>query len=35
VDIGRPMLRVKLLGGAVSQDKCFIEVLAMKSFKSC
>ncbi|KAK2455796.1 hypothetical protein QL285_003218 [Trifolium repens] len=29
-DIGRPMLGVKLLGGAVSRDKCFIEGVAMK-----
>jgi len=30
VDIGRPTLRVELLGGAVSRDKGFIEGLAMK-----
>ncbi|MCI13054.1 hypothetical protein A2U01_0034166, partial [Trifolium medium] len=29
-DIGRPMLGVKLLGGTVSRDKCFIEGVAMK-----
>jgi len=29
-DIGRPTLGVKLLRGAVSRDKCFIEGLAMK-----
>jgi len=29
-DIGRPTLGVKLLGGAVSRDKGFIEGLAMK-----
>ncbi|KAK2402696.1 hypothetical protein QL285_052193 [Trifolium repens] len=29
-DIGRPTLGVKLLGGAVSRDKCFIEGVAMK-----
>jgi hypothetical protein len=29
-DIGRPALGVKLLGGAVSRDKCFIEGVAMK-----
>jgi hypothetical protein len=30
VDIGRPTLGVKLLGGAVSRDKGFIEGLAME-----
>jgi hypothetical protein len=29
-DIGSPTLGVKLLGGAVSRDKCFIEGVAMK-----
>jgi len=29
-DIGRPAFGVKLLGGAVSRDKGFIEGLAMK-----